>query len=48
MKNEKQIELIFIEKHKQLKYIYREDIKDKASLDEKVSLRRMCFQQQKF
>ena len=30
MKNEKQIELSFIEKLKELKYIYREDIKDKA------------------
>ena len=34
MKNEKQIELNFIEKLKELKYLYREDIKDKASLDE--------------
>lgn len=34
MKNEKQIELSFIEKLKELKYIYREDIKDKASLEE--------------
>lgn len=34
MKNEKQIELRFIEKLKELKYIYREDIKDKASLEE--------------
>lgn len=34
MKNEKQIELGFIEKLKELKYIYREDIKDKASLEE--------------
>ena len=34
MKNEKQIELNFIEKLKELKYIYREDIKDKASLEE--------------
>jgi len=33
MKNEKQIELSFIEKLKELKYIYREDIKDKASLE---------------
>ena len=57
MKNEKQIELSFIEKLKELKYIYREDIKDKASLEEnfrrhfqelKVLLRQMCFQQQKF
>ena len=34
MKNEKQIELSFIEKLKELKYIYREDIKDRASLEE--------------
>ena len=34
MKNEKQIELSFIEKLKELKYMYREDIKDKASLEE--------------
>lgn len=34
MKNEKQIELSFIKKLKELKYIYREDIKDKASLEE--------------
>ena len=34
MKNEKQIELSFIEKLKELKYIYREDIKDKTSLEE--------------
>lgn len=34
MKNEKQIELSFIEKLKELNYIYREDIKDKASLEE--------------
>ena len=34
MKNERQIELSFIEKLKELKYIYREDIKDKASLEE--------------
>ena len=34
MKNEKQIELSFIEKLKELKYIYREDIKDKVSLEE--------------
>ena len=34
MKNEKQIELSFIEKLKELKYVYREDIKDKASLEE--------------
>lgn len=34
MKNEKQIEMSFIEKLKELKYIYREDIKDKASLEE--------------
>ena len=34
MKNEKQIELSFIEKLKELKYIYRKDIKDKASLEE--------------
>ena len=34
MKNEKQIELSFIEKLKELKYIYREDIKDKSSLEE--------------
>lgn len=33
MKDEKQIELSFIEKLKELKYIYREDIKDKASLE---------------
>ena len=32
MKNEKQIELSFIEKLKELKYIYREDIKDKAGI----------------
>lgn len=31
MKNEKQIELSFIEKLKELKYIYREDIKDGLS-----------------
>ena len=37
MKNEKQIELSFIEKLKELKYIYREDIKDKASLEENIS-----------
>ena len=36
MKNEKQIELSFIEKLKELKYIYREDIKDKASLEEAI------------
>lgn len=36
MKNEKQIELSFIEKLKELKYIYREDIKDKASLEENL------------
>lgn len=29
MKNEKQIELSFIEKLKELKYIYREDLKIK-------------------
>lgn len=34
MKNEKQIELSFIKKLKELKYIYREDIKDKVSLEE--------------
>lgn len=34
MKNEKQIELSFIEKLKELKYIYREDIKDKTSLED--------------
>lgn len=34
MKNEKQIELSFIKKLKELKYIYREDIKDKASLED--------------
>lgn len=34
MKSEKQIELSFIEKLKELKYIYREDIKDKTSLEE--------------
>lgn len=34
MKNEKQIELSFIEKLKELKYIYREDIKDKVSLED--------------
>ena len=34
MKNEKQIELSFIEKLKELKYIYREYIKDKACLEE--------------
>ncbi len=34
MRSEKQIELSFIEKLKELKYIYREDIKDKASLEE--------------
>lgn len=34
MKNEKQIENIFIEKLKELKYTYREDIKDKAALEE--------------
>lgn len=33
MENEKQIEFGFIEKLKELKYIYREDIKDKASLE---------------
>lgn len=33
MKNEKQIELGFIEKLKELNYIYRGDIKDKASLE---------------
>ena len=33
MKSEKQIELDFIQKLKGLKYIYREDIRDKASLD---------------
>jgi len=33
MKSEKQIELDFIQKLKDLKYIYREDIRDKASLD---------------
>lgn len=34
MKNEKQIELSLIEKLKELKYIYREDIKDRASLED--------------
>lgn len=34
MKNEKQIENNFIEKLKELKYTYREDIKDKAALEE--------------
>ena len=34
MKNEKQIELSFIKKLKELKYTYREDIKDKTSLEE--------------
>jgi len=33
MKSEKQIELEFIEKLQDLKYIYREDICDKASLE---------------
>ena len=33
MKSEKQIELVFIQKLQDLKYIYREDICDKASLD---------------
>ncbi|MCI8549057.1 MAG: type I restriction endonuclease subunit R [Lachnospiraceae bacterium] len=34
MKNEKQIENNFIKKLKELKYIYREDIKDKTALEE--------------
>ncbi len=34
MKNESQIEINFIEKLKELKYIYREDIKDKVALEE--------------
>lgn len=34
MRSEKQIELSFIEKLKELKYNYREEIKDKASLEE--------------
>ena len=34
MKNEKQIEISFIEKLKELKYTYREDIKDKTALEE--------------
>ena len=34
MKNEKKIELSCIEKLKELKYIYRKNIKDKASLEE--------------
>ncbi|MCI8329205.1 MAG: type I restriction endonuclease subunit R [Oscillibacter sp.] len=33
MKNEKQIEMSFIEKLRELHYTYREDIKDKASLE---------------
>ena len=33
MKDEKQIELDFIEKLKDLKYIYRKDIKDRFSLE---------------
>ena len=33
MKTEKQIESAFIEKLKDLKYIYRDDIRDKASLE---------------
>ena len=33
MKDEKEIELSFIEKLKELKYTYREDIKDKTSLE---------------
>ncbi len=34
MKNEKQIEINFIEKLKELKYMYRGDIKDKTALEE--------------
>ena len=34
MKNEMQIELNFINKLKELKYVYRKDIKDRASLEE--------------
>lgn len=34
MKDEKQIELSFIKKLEELKYVYREDIKDKAALEE--------------
>lgn len=34
MKNEKQIEMSFIKKLRELKYIYREDIKDKVALEE--------------
>ena len=34
MKTEKQIEMSFIEKLRELKYTYREDIKDKAALEE--------------
>ncbi|MCI9632034.1 type I restriction endonuclease subunit R [Schaedlerella arabinosiphila] len=34
MKNEKQIEISFIEKLKELKYTYRENIKDKTALEE--------------
>ena len=34
MKNEKRIEMSFIEKLRELKYIYREDIKDKVTLEE--------------
>lgn len=34
MKNEKQIEMSFIDKLKELKYTYREDIKDKEALEE--------------
>ena len=34
MKDERQIENDFIEKLKELKYTYREDIKDKAALEE--------------
>ena len=33
MRTEKQIEISLIEKLKELKYVYREDIKDKASLE---------------
>lgn len=38
MKNEKQIEISFIEKLKELKYTYREDIKNRAALEENFKM----------
>ena len=38
MRNEKQIEHSFIEKLKELKYTYREDIKNKTALEENFKI----------